>query len=172
MAFAHAIADRPVVLGVYLTPSHNGAQASLMTKAGFSFVGDAPMPFLDQLKGALVPIPALADAASGLGFLNWLPDDDRVVRRVPLLLDVNGQVQPSLAIETLRVAQGASGYVVKSTTAYGSTAGKSAGLEAIKVGDVVVRVQGDGQTARVVRQVRPAPLDPGLESAPARRRSL
>ncbi len=145
VAFAHAIADRPVVLGVYLTPTHNGSQASLATKAGFSFVGDPPMPFLNQEQGALVPIPELAAAASGLGFLNWLPDDDRVVRRVPLLFDINGQVEPSLAMEALRVAQGASGYIVKSTTAFGATAGKSAGVEAIKVGDVVVPVQADGE---------------------------
>ena len=73
------------------------------------------------------------------------PDNDRVVRRVPLLLDVNGQLQPSLALETLRVAQGASGYVVKSTTAYGSTAGKSEVIDSIKDGDVVVPLQADGQ---------------------------
>ena len=64
---------------------------------------------------------------------------------MPLLLDVNGQIQPSLALETLRVAQGAPGYIVKSTTAFGNTAGKSAGVEAIKVGDVVVPVQADGE---------------------------
>jgi adenylate cyclase len=145
VAFAHAIADRPVVLGFFLTQTRNGAQASLMPKAGFSFVGDPPMNFLNRLKGAIVPIPSLADAASGLGFLNWLPDDDRVVRRVPLMLNLNGQIEPSLAMEALRVAQGASGYIVKSTTAYGNTAGKSAGIEAIKVGDVVVPVQADGE---------------------------
>ncbi len=145
VTFAHAIAGGPVVLGIYLTESHNGAQASLTTKAGFSFVGDPPMPFLNQMRGALVPIPVLADAASGLGFLNWLPDNDRVVRNVPLLLNVNGQIQPSLAMEALRVAQGASGYIVKSTTTFGNTAGKSQGIEAIKVGDVVVPVQADGE---------------------------
>ncbi len=145
VAFAHAIADRPVVLGVFLTATHNGAQASLATKAGFSFVGDAPTPFLNHLNGALPPIPALADAASGLGFLNWLPDNDRVVRRVPLLIDVNGQIEPSLAIETLRVAQGATGYLVKSAAEFGQTSGKSVGVEAIKVGDVVVPVQADGE---------------------------
>jgi len=145
IAFAHAIDGRPVVLGVLLTATHNGSQASLETKAGFSFVGDNPAPFVNHLNGALVPIPILADAASGLGFLNWLPDDDRVVRRVPLLFDLNGQVQPSLAIETLRVAQGATGFIVKSTTAFGNTAGKSEGVEAIKVGDVVIPVQADGE---------------------------
>ena len=145
VALAHAIADRPVVLGVFLTATHNGAQASLATKAGFSFVGDSPTPFLNRLNGALVPVPVLADAAAGLGFLNWLPDHDRVVRRVPLLLDVNGQIEPSLALETLRVAQGATGYVVKSTGEFGQTSGKSVGVEAIKDGDVVIPVQADGE---------------------------
>ncbi len=37
--------------------------------------------------GVLAPIAELAEAAEGLGFLNWLPDNDRVVRRVPLLLE-------------------------------------------------------------------------------------
>ena len=108
LAFAHAITDRPVVLGMYLTPTHNGSQASLTSKGGFSFIGDPPTSSSSDFSGVLVPIPDFAKAAAGLGFLNWLPDDDRVVRRVPLLLDVNGQIQPSLAVETLRVAQGAS----------------------------------------------------------------
>ena len=144
-AFAQALQGSPVVLGVYLTPTHNGSQASLATKAGFSFVGDPPTDFVAHFRGVLAPIPELADAAAGLGFVNWLPDNDRVVRRVPLLLDVNGQLQPSLALETLRVAQGASGYVVKSTTAYGRTAGKSEVIDSIKDGDVVVPVQADGE---------------------------
>jgi adenylate cyclase len=144
-AFAQAVQGRPVVLGTYLTPTHNGSQASLTTKAGFSFIGDPPTDFVANFEGVLPPIPELADASAGLGFLNWLPDNDRVVRRVPLLLGVNGQLQPSLALETLRVAQGASGYVVKSTTAFGSTAGKSEVIDSIKDGDVVVPLQADGQ---------------------------
>jgi adenylate cyclase len=144
-ALAQAIQGRPVVLGVFLTPTHNGSQASLTTKAGFSFVGDPPTDFVAHFNGVLAPIPELADAASGMGFLNWLPDNDRVVRRVPLLLGVNGQLQPSLTLETLRVAQGATGYIVKSTTAAGSTAGKSEVIDSIKDGDVVVPLQADGQ---------------------------
>ncbi len=68
-----------------------------------------------------------------------------MVRRVPLLLNIHDQIQPSLAAETLRVAQGAPGYVIKSTTDFGSTAGKSTVFSAIKIGDVVVPVQADGQ---------------------------
>ena len=42
------------------------------------------------------PLPAFADAAAGVGFLNWLPDNDRVVRRVPLVLNIGGRLAPSL----------------------------------------------------------------------------
>jgi adenylate cyclase len=145
LSLAHALADRPVVLGIFLTPTHNGSQASLTPKAGFSFVGDMPTSLLTTFSGVLPPIPELAQAAAGLGFVNWLPDADRVVRRVPLLLNIHDQIQPSLAMETLRVAQGAPGYVVKSTNDFGSTVGKSTVVDSIKVGDIVVPVQADGQ---------------------------
>ena len=145
LALAQAIQGLPVVLGTYLTPTHDGSQASLASKAGFSYIGDPPTDFVAHFDGVLPPIPELREPAAGLGFLNWLPDKDRVVRRVPLLLSVNGQLQPSLALETLRVAQGASGYLVKSTTAFGSTAGKSEVIDSIKDGDIVAPLQADGQ---------------------------
>ena len=72
LAFGQAVQGRPVVLGVYLTPTHNGAQASLTAKAGFSFIGDPPSDFVCNFNGILVPIPELADNVTGLGFLNWL----------------------------------------------------------------------------------------------------
>ncbi len=144
VAFAHAISGRPVVLGTFFTATPNAANARLVPKGSFSFVGETPNSLLTHLNGALPPIPVLTDVASGLGFLNWLPDNDRVVRTVPLLLDINGQIQPSLAMETLRVAQGASGYVVKSTNAYGQSSGQSTVVEAVKVGDIVVPTQAGG----------------------------
>ncbi len=57
LAFAHAIKDRPVALGLFLTPTHNGSQASLTPKAGFSYVGDPPTTLLTSMSGILVPIP-------------------------------------------------------------------------------------------------------------------
>ena len=85
-----------------------------------------PTKFLTPWPGLLTPLPELAQHAAGVGFLNWRPDADRVVRRVPLILNVNGALHPSLAMEALRVAQGASTYIVKSSNASGETAfGKS-----------------------------------------------
>jgi adenylate cyclase len=144
VAFAHAITGRPVVLGTFFTTTPNAAKTRLVPKGSLSFIGETPTSLLAHLNGALPPIPVLADAASGLGFLNWLPDNDRVVRVVPLLLDINGQIQPSLSMETLRVAQGTSTYVVKSANAYGASSGASSQVEAIKIGDLVVPTQAGG----------------------------
>ena len=139
---AHAIAERPVVLGSFFTNSKNGAAAEIPVKSGFAFAGDAPGPSLNHFSGTLAPRPALMQSAVGIGFMNWLPDGDRIIRRVPLLLDVNGQLQPSLALESLRVAQGASSYLIKSSNASGESAiGASLGVTGIRVGDVVIPTQ-------------------------------
>jgi adenylate cyclase len=142
--FARAIANRPVVLGNLFT--RQGDSGGVPTKSGIALIGDAPIPYLPQLSGALEPLPILRESAAGIGFMNWLPDSDRVVRRVPLLLAVKGQIQPSLAIETLRVAQGASNYLIKSadTSDQGAARGQREGVLAIKVGDLMIPTQPGG----------------------------
>jgi len=139
--FARAIANRPVVLGdLFMTT--NSAPAKIPAKAGFALAGDAPGPFLAHFAGALAPLPVLMDNAAGIGFMNWLPDSDRVIRRVPLVIFANGQFQPSLPLEALRVAQGASTYIMKSADAGEQTAlGGAEGVTAVKVGDIVVPTQ-------------------------------
>ena len=133
--FAHAIDGAPVVLGSFVSEAPNGAGGSV--KAGFVTAGDDATKFLTPSPGALAPLSELAQHAAGVGFLNWRPDSDRVVRHVPLILNVDGALHPSLAMEALRVAQGASTYVVKSSNASGETAfGEVYGVLAIRNGDV------------------------------------
>ena len=143
-AFARAMDDEPVVLGSFVPPDlANGATGSV--KAGFVTAGDDPTKFLTSAPGLLSPLPELAQHAAGVGFLDWRPDTDRVVRRVPLILNVNGALQPSLAMEALRVAQGASTYIVKSSNASGETAfGEVYGVLAIKDGDVTIPTDAAG----------------------------
>ena len=142
-AFARAMDDAPVVLGSFVSELPNGASGSV--KAGFVTAGDDPTKFLTPWPGLLTPVPELAQHAAGVGFLNWRPDADRVVRRVPLILNVNGALHPSLAMEALRVAQGASTYIVKSSNASGETAfGEVYGVLAIKNGDLTIPTDPSG----------------------------
>ena len=91
---AQAMQGRPVVLGQFFT--NDGNAPRLPDKAGFAFAGDDPTRFAYAFRGALTPLPAFANAAAGVGFLNWLPDYDRVVRRVPLALGDQRQADAEL----------------------------------------------------------------------------
>jgi adenylate cyclase len=136
---AKSIEGRPVVLGQYLTD--DGAAPAGSDKAGYAFAGDDPTPFAHKFRGASPPLPIFANAAAGVGFLNWLPDFDRVVRRVPLTAVSGGRLTPSFAMEALRVAQGASSYTIKSSNASGEYGfGASTGMVAIADGDFVAPV--------------------------------
>jgi adenylate cyclase len=142
-AFARSMDDGAVVLGSFVSELPNGGSPS--SKAGFVTAGDDAAKFLTPYPGLLSPVPELAQHAVGVGFLNWRPDADRVVRRVPLILSVNGALQPSLAMEALRTAQGASTYIVKSSNASGETAfGQVYGVLAIRNGDLTIPTDASG----------------------------
>lgn len=66
-----------------------------------------------QYPGIIANVPVLDQAAAGVGTVNTLPEIDGVTRRMPLLFNSNGQLYPSLGMETLRVAAGDSTFQVK-----------------------------------------------------------
>ena len=143
-ALAAAVAAGPVVLGDYFSRAGNAADIPKL--AGFAVAGDDPLRFVPLSPGLLAPLPALIKGASGVGFMNWLPDRDRVVRRVPLVAGVGGELHPSLAMEALRVAQGASTYIIKASNANGETAfGANTGVNAIKNGDAEIATERRGE---------------------------
>ena len=141
--FAAAINAAPVVLAA--TAGEHGPAPAWPAKAGLVVAGDPPNDFLPVFDAMLLPIPVLAEAAGGIGATNWLPDRDQVVRRVALVLRYGDVVVPSLAMEALRVATGASTYVLRGSNASGTTAfGRQTGLNAIKVGDIEIATGADG----------------------------
>ncbi len=142
--FAAALEQNNTVLAASLHEQENGGTFPM--RAGFATAGDDPGPYLLGLPGVSTSLPALSDAADGVGFINWLPDGDQVVRRVPLLLRHNEEIAPSLSLEAMRVAFGASTYVVRSSNASGSSAfGAHTGINTIRVGPLDIPTDADGQ---------------------------
>jgi adenylate cyclase len=135
--FARAIAAAPVVLA--MTLSHEGRSRPPESKAGFVMAGDDPIEFLASFPALVAPLAQLAEAAQGLGATNWRPDRDQTVRNVPLLGLGPAGITPSLALEALRVAQGASTIVIRSSNASGEAAfGRRTGINAVKVGELEI----------------------------------
>src|SRR5215203_536637 len=139
---AEALKETPSVLSVALG---EGASTTFQAKAGFALAGDDPAPFLQQFSGASRNLPALEEAARGIGAFNWVADRDQIVRRVALMFRLNDSLVPSLAAEALRVAQGATTYVLKASNASGETAfGTTTGLNHVRIGDVEVPTDAAG----------------------------
>src|SRR5205814_1698471 len=54
--------------------------------------------------GAVCSLPALGQAAGVSGFLNAAPDADGILRRAPLIVELEGRVYPALALEAVAAA--------------------------------------------------------------------
>ena len=62
--------------------------------------------------GVRSPVEAL-QTSPGAGFVNLSLEHDKIVRQVPLIAQIGDELIPSFALEMLRVAQGASGHIVR-----------------------------------------------------------
>jgi adenylate cyclase len=141
--FAEAIGKAPVVLGFVAVPRGGSIPE---TKAGFAFAGDDPKLFVPRYPGAAASLPILQEKAAGTGSINWLPEHDQIIRRVPMLVTVGDKLYPAFAADLLRLGQGASTYMVKSSGASGEKAyGEKTGIVAIRVGEFEVPTEANGQ---------------------------
>ena len=138
---AASIAKAPVVTGLVLADTVTAPPPP--SKAGFAFAGDNPALYLPAYEGSVPNLPILDEAASGIGVFSFPPALDGVVRQVPLLSRYRNSFYPALSVETLRVAQGASSFIVKSTGASGELATGNPGMTALKVGDLEVPTAAD-----------------------------
>ncbi len=98
--FANTLTKSDVVLGVFF----NGSLYHTTGKLG------KPLTNIAKPEGLVISrqdryigdIPVLADAVRYSGFTTTAPDNDGVIRRSPLLIEYNGELYPSLALETVK----------------------------------------------------------------------
>ena len=140
---ASSFAKAPVVAGLVLSEGLDTPAPA--AKAGFAFAGDNPAAYLPSFPGAVRNLTVLDDAAPGLGVFSFPRQEDGVVRQIPLISRQGESLYPALSIESLRVAQGASSLVIRSTGASGEFDTGEAGMTALKVGEFEVPTGPDGR---------------------------
>jgi adenylate cyclase len=102
---------------------------------------------LFQATGAVCSLPLLNQAAGRSGFLNAAPDADGILRRVPLLMEVGGEIYPSLALATVASVAGDDNAVLRIANANASTL--EIGRHSIPLdgrGNLLVRYRGEKHT--------------------------
>ncbi len=136
--FAKAMQKVPTVIG-YILGGEPGLQAPAR-KQGIAVAGSAnPSDFVPRYAGGPTPLPELEQAAAGSGSLNVVPDGDGIIRRIPLLVSLQGQLYPSAMVEALRLADKPNNIAVKTSGASGERSfGEATGVVAVKAGKYVV----------------------------------
>jgi adenylate cyclase len=131
--FADALAHAPVVAGVVLSDE---VKAQPKRKAGYVEKGQGrAYDFVTAYRGALVNLPEFTEAASANGAFTAIVDTDGIIRKVPLVFQVNGTLFPSLSMEALRVGLGASTYIINT---------EAGGVMEMAIGDYVIPTDSHG----------------------------
>jgi len=95
------------------TPTNQNQKPDAVRR-GFAAIGNNPTAYAYSWNGAVSPIKILADAASGVGVVASTPEVDGVVRRMPMVVNIGGQLYPSLPLETIRAATDDPSFQIKS----------------------------------------------------------
>lgn len=124
------VVGRAGIIGNDIKTSRKNGQTPVVIK------GESPLGHLQAYHGQVTNISEIEGAASGRGYLNDSRDADGVVRAMPLVIAVNGELAPTLGLELLRVATGESRYTVH-------TSGK--GVQGVQIGTSFVPTDPDGR---------------------------
>lgn len=105
-------------------------------QTGIAIIGPDPRPFLVDFPHLLRNLPILDEAAQGQGIFSIIPEQDGIVRRVPVVAVADGTVVPSLSFEMLRVATRSGAILIKSD---------ASGVRSVGVDDLEIPTDGKGR---------------------------
>jgi len=143
--FAKTLMRSNVVLGFPAIDDTDKGELPLH-RGSFADGGPRQLDAVPSFRGAVRNLPILEKAAPGNGVFVVVLPGDNVIRRVPLLFLIKGQLYPSLAAEALRLAQGAKTNVIKWSGGSGEqNFGADTGVVSVKVGRVAVPTDARGQ---------------------------
>jgi adenylate cyclase len=134
--FADAIKASRVVLGESGLPEEIGALDKALPVTGIAMLGEEPQRFMLDFPGLLRNVPVLEHAAAGRGLFTIRPERDGIIRRVPMIMQAQGQTMPSLTFEILRVASGSGTILIKA---------EKAGIKSIGVKGFQIPTDHNGQ---------------------------
>ena len=131
-----------VILGQ--APNNKGIAPNLKPKFGLVVQGDNPNEFLAKFSSVQTNLSVLDEAAAGLGSMS-IGNNDVIIRQLPSFELAGNKLIPSLALETARVAIGASTYQIKSSNASSEEAyGEKTGINNIKLGPLTIPTSANG----------------------------
>lgn len=147
--FAKAISNANISLGFA------DGQGSIVNEAkpvaGISWLGEDLSERLEKLDGTIASLPTLQEGAKGSGaFVVGVDQSDDLIRTIPMFVNVNGKVHPTLSIDTLRVAieaatQETQSFLIKTSLASGESGAGTKSITEAKIGEFIFPLTNDGR---------------------------
>jgi len=135
--FADAIKHSRVVVGqAGAAKPAPKIQAEAALQTGFAIRGPDPLPYLVTFPGLLRNVAAIEQAAAGRGLFSINPEADGIIRRVPVVMEAQDTLVPSLTMDMLRVASRSSAILVRVN---------DAGVQSVAVPGLEVPTDQNGQ---------------------------
>ncbi len=136
--FADSISKAPVVLA--FGRNEDGLAGKPASKSGFAFTGTSTLEALHDTGRITRLLSILEKPATGIGSISVSPDASQdIIRKYPLLWSHESKAYPSLVMEALRVAQGASTFVIQ------GAATDEKIVEGVKIGAIPVSTTRRGE---------------------------
>ena len=110
--FASWIKNNGIILSQDADSNGRSEKAPYVGYATFGYSGNV-LDLTYRYGGLITNIESLESNAWGAGLLNGAPEVDNQTRRIPLMSQVNGDLYPSFALETVRAMQGKKSYTIK-----------------------------------------------------------
>ncbi|KIM09850.1 MAG: adenylate cyclase [Sulfurovum sp. FS06-10] len=103
---AHTIAQSPTVIGYVFALQPDGVTPEERTPVSKAIVIEQNKPEDSNLikpYRAILNIPSIHTHAYSSGYFNTIPDRDGIVRSIPLVMNYNNIIYPSLSLEMMRI---------------------------------------------------------------------
>jgi adenylate cyclase len=136
--FANSLSKSDIVMGISFLPDK-------------TVINELPPPILKlttpeeqalgfvKSQGVISNLPIIQTAAKNGGFINVYADNDGIIRRVPLLINYNNNLYPSLALEAVRL------YLLSNVKVVTANYGSTQQVEGVEIGDNIIPTDASGQ---------------------------
>ncbi|MBP1681958.1 MAG: putative adenylate cyclase [Proteobacteria bacterium] len=106
--FAQTIAQTPTVIGYVFALTPDAMEPEGHPKSAAIIIEQNRPEHSSLIKPyrAILNIPPIQKQAYSSGYFNTIPDSDGIVRSIPLVMEYDGVLYPSLSLEMVRIALG------------------------------------------------------------------
>ena len=114
LEFVKSMKNSKVILPIVGLSKKNNQTYKDQAKARFIIKGQPAENYIYSFSAGLASLEQFNNVAKGIGSISILDNEDGTLRYVPLLVNIENQVWPSLSLEIIRVANNQKNYLVKS----------------------------------------------------------